>query len=491
MARQRRDLTGQKFGKLTVMRFAGYRHNNRQRVAVWECQCDCGNICQAEGSILCSGRKKSCGCIRIASEHLSGMRFGKLTVLGEDTDDHTTLRKVICRCDCGKELSVAFRNLKSGKTRSCGCDRTAIYVKNNFLDRNFDEGKEQICQMFRTGLLSGSCFLEDWVYVWLKEIQSKALKPSTLMMYGETMKRHVFPALGKLTLEQITEEKVQEWVNDLRRNPVPGSIDGKLTEGTVRNVLSVLSGCMRDAQKHGLIKKNPCQEVAWVPARENVWEGQRWLDDDEIARLELLLMECRGQEGYPLWIGYQLILHAGLSMSEAVALRWKNVHPEQGILTVEYFAVEQRIREVSNEEEPYLEQVAGRRKREVPIPDFLMDMLTGIRNCYGCTGEEFVVNASSKEPARMDRMRSALFKRGKSAGIDRVTPRMLRDTYAMRAVRAGATSDMIAELMGFASPQQVLRRYMPKTATDKRELVKRMYGKSPCIRNINKKDGVI
>lgn len=41
---------------------------------------------------------------------------------------------------------------------------------------------------------------------------------------------------------------------------------------------------------------------------------------------------------------------------------------------------------------------------------------------------------------------------------------------------AGATSDTIAELMGFASSQQVIRRYMPKTVTDKRELMKKMFG---------------
>lgn len=43
-------------------------------------------------------------------------------------------------------------------------------------------------------------------------------------------------------------------------------------------------------------------------------------------------------------------------------------------------------------------------------------------------------------------------------------------------MRAGASSDMIAELMGFASSQQVIRRYMPKNVTDKSELVKKMFG---------------
>ena len=43
MARTGRDLTGQKFGKLTVLGFGGYEQNTRQRVAMWNCHCDCGS----------------------------------------------------------------------------------------------------------------------------------------------------------------------------------------------------------------------------------------------------------------------------------------------------------------------------------------------------------------------------------------------------------------------------------------------------------------
>ena len=44
-------------------------------------------------------------------------------------------------------------------------------------------------------------------------------------------------------------------------------------------------------------------------------------------------------------------------------------------------------------------------------------------------------------------------------------------------MRAGASSDMIAELMGFSSSRQVIRRYMPHMSSDKQELVERMCGK--------------
>lgn len=56
------DLTGQKFGKLKVIRRNGM---NERRKALWLCKCDCGNEITAEGCLLRNGHIKSCGCLRI------------------------------------------------------------------------------------------------------------------------------------------------------------------------------------------------------------------------------------------------------------------------------------------------------------------------------------------------------------------------------------------------------------------------------------------
>jgi hypothetical protein len=57
---QFRNLSGCKFGKLTVIGFAGKRG---QRV-VWACRCECGNESVVITSGLNSGKTKSCGCLQ-------------------------------------------------------------------------------------------------------------------------------------------------------------------------------------------------------------------------------------------------------------------------------------------------------------------------------------------------------------------------------------------------------------------------------------------
>ena len=54
------DLTGKKFGRLTVLRASG----NRGIQPLFTCQCECGNICEVRGDKLRSGKTKSCGCIQ-------------------------------------------------------------------------------------------------------------------------------------------------------------------------------------------------------------------------------------------------------------------------------------------------------------------------------------------------------------------------------------------------------------------------------------------
>ena len=55
------DLTGQKHGKLTVIRRNGI---SKDRYIKWLCQCECGKQTIVRGESLKNGNTKSCGCLQ-------------------------------------------------------------------------------------------------------------------------------------------------------------------------------------------------------------------------------------------------------------------------------------------------------------------------------------------------------------------------------------------------------------------------------------------
>lgn len=58
------NLTRQKFGRLTAIKFSGYRRRGSQLLRTWECICECdGKKILVTAVDLCSGHVKSCGCL--------------------------------------------------------------------------------------------------------------------------------------------------------------------------------------------------------------------------------------------------------------------------------------------------------------------------------------------------------------------------------------------------------------------------------------------
>lgn len=67
------DLTGQTFGRLTVLKRCiqddKKEHNAASRSSKWVCKCSCGNIITTYSSYLRTGHVKSCGCLREENRH--------------------------------------------------------------------------------------------------------------------------------------------------------------------------------------------------------------------------------------------------------------------------------------------------------------------------------------------------------------------------------------------------------------------------------------
>lgn len=147
MPRERIDLTGQRYGRLVVIREDepdGY-------IRRWLCRCDCGEETIARMPNLRSGKTTSCGCSQreISSSKntrdLTGMTFGRLTVIERAKDRPGKSRHVywLCQCSCGSDpVAVDGVRLTNGETASCGCLRSVkgIAVQQYNQDHMYRDG---------------------------------------------------------------------------------------------------------------------------------------------------------------------------------------------------------------------------------------------------------------------------------------------------------------------------------------------------------------
>ena len=82
-----KDLTGERFGMLTVLKQIPKPEHLKKQGVYWLCKCDCGKEHIVLTCNLTSGHTQNCGCIRRKkiSERclidLTGHRYGRLTVL--------------------------------------------------------------------------------------------------------------------------------------------------------------------------------------------------------------------------------------------------------------------------------------------------------------------------------------------------------------------------------------------------------------------------
>lgn len=101
---------------------------------------------------------------------ISGQRFGRLTVIEIDRIiDNITMWK--CRCDCGNITSVSIANLRGGHTKSCGClarENGYANIKNRYLNEYKVIG--DTVYVILTNGETMLCDVDDWerlkIYTW-------------------------------------------------------------------------------------------------------------------------------------------------------------------------------------------------------------------------------------------------------------------------------------------------------------------------------------
>lgn len=114
---------GRKFGRLTVIEFAGFSAPSPlrgKRKSIFRCRCDCGEIVVVKGNNLKTGHVKSCGCYRKDEGHKRGLS----TTHGHCINKKRTPTYVSWDCMKGRCLRHSSANYKAyGERDITVCER--------------------------------------------------------------------------------------------------------------------------------------------------------------------------------------------------------------------------------------------------------------------------------------------------------------------------------------------------------------------------------
>ena len=107
-----------RYGNLIVKAFS---HKAENRKKYYICQCDCGNTKTVREDKLSSGSVVDCGCVRKNSK--LNVRYGMLTTIKKVGNTFSGSAIYQCQCDCGNIINVDSYTLKHKE--DCGCIRKA------------------------------------------------------------------------------------------------------------------------------------------------------------------------------------------------------------------------------------------------------------------------------------------------------------------------------------------------------------------------------
>lgn len=149
------NYTGQKIGKLNVVKRAPDKISGGRKRTMWFCRCDCGNQDDVIVSADYLKRSKcpSCGCevtknkIKYNRVDNIGQKFGRLTIIDVLWDYDRS--KAVCKCDCGNIYVGVKSDIVCGHTKSCGClqsENTSFANTKDWTGYVSNYGIEFICQ---------------------------------------------------------------------------------------------------------------------------------------------------------------------------------------------------------------------------------------------------------------------------------------------------------------------------------------------------------
>ena len=298
--------------------------------------------------------------------------------------------------------------------------------------------------------------LEYYSVKWLEESNSH-FKQSTYVKYVNILHNHLIPSIGRYMVSTITTDLVKKLVDEKRTT---GNIKtGKgLSAKSIKDIVSVLRMILLYAESKG--EKVNCN-FDMISVKAEITKNECLSENEQMILTQYLIKDI----DY-IKLGILICLYTGLRIGEICAIQFKDILMKETILTVS--KTMQRIQNFSDSDVKTDVIITTPKSqtsvREIPIPDFLIEILSGFRNtpnAYLLTGR----SDKYMEPRTLyNRFKVCI----KQCGIKEITFHQLRHRFATYCIEVGFEIKSLSEILGHSSVNITLNRYVHSSMELKR-----------------------
>jgi len=276
----------------------------------------------------------------------------------------------------------------------------------------------------------------EWYQVWWA---SRDVEDSTRKTDRGRLDNHLLPRWRDVPLADITRQDIRTWAVDLKEGTATGEARRALTPATVQRIVHLFSGSLAAAVDAGVLAANPAARLRLGGGHGS---PERYLTHEEFNAVRDKL------EG-PYRTMAELLVYTGMRWGEAAGLHTSRMDAKRGtVLVAEVWSL------TAKQIKAYPK---GRRRREVPLPDWLELASSTAKTCgYEHPGSRcrsgLAVPSTDGEVLSQPGFTWAWRRAVEAAGIGPARPHDLRHTYASWLLQDGVSLAEVGRLLGHVSP---------------------------------------
>ena len=291
--------------------------------------------------------------------------------------------------------------------------------------------------------LQFSQIAEEW-----KSVKNKQWKKSTVVKYENIINKYLLPQFGKKNIQYITRENVQSFTLKLLED------GGRNNQGLAPKTVNCIISVMKNIFDYAVVNKGYTLigfDGLYAKQQQKVMRTLSVAEQNVLTEYLLTHLDYTS-------LGILISLYTGIRIGELCALKWEDISFEDKCIHIHNTM--QRLQTKGNPAKKTEIVVSSPKSlssiRTVPVPDELfrlMQVKKGIPYSYILTGK---IDMYTEPRTMQNRFKSIISK----CGIAGANFHSLRHTFATRCIELGFDIKSLSEILGHASINITLNRYV-------------------------------